>query len=167
MATRYGRSSSQTSALQSPITSRTLRSHTVASIITLPSGLARQLSSSSAYAHSPTSDKDKLLQSTLTPPRTMDDEFSHSVAWETNPQPHSTTTDLSSSQADLEDVTDYSPTAPPATSNQPGPSSSSKSSQTTTVQVKDGKIELEGTKDMFVSYLVTATVSRHSNSAAS
>jgi hypothetical protein len=89
----------------------------------------------------------------------MDDDFSHSVAWEINPQPPSSTNNLSSSTTDLEDVTDYSPPGPSTTTNQPS-SSSTKPNQSTTVQVRDGKIELEGTKDMFVSYLVTATVSR-------
>lgn len=89
----------------------------------------------------------------------MDDDFSHSVAWESTPQQITTDTDLSPTQADLEDVTDYSAPAPASTTNQPTTSSSIKPSQSCTVQVKDGKIELEGTKDMFVSYLVTATVS--------
>ena len=88
----------------------------------------------------------------------MDDDLSHSVAWETNPQPPSAADDLTSSTTDLEDVTDYSPPGPSTTTNQPS-TSSTKPNQQTVVNVKDGKIELEGTKDMFVSYLVTATVS--------
>ncbi|GAA6064788.1 hypothetical protein JCM10212_004959 [Sporobolomyces blumeae] len=77
-----------------------------------------------------------------------DDDFTHSVAWDTaNPrsdQPYSAYT---------------------STSNRPDPDPAmqdaplARSKAHTTCHVKDGKVELEGTSDMFVSYLVVAQTS--------
>jgi sorting nexin-4 len=51
---------------------------------------------------------------------------------------------------------DNEPIAPPRPQHDPDPSSSS-SSSSNLVRVLDGKTELEGTSDMFVSYLVTSS----------
>lgn len=82
-----------------------------------------------------------------------DDDFSGSVAWEGVTHPtsleHASLNDPSSSIYD-----DHSPPETATVPITPAPSTSHRLS----VQVKDSKVELEGTKDTFVSYLVTAIV---------
>lgn len=86
-----------------------------------------------------------------------EEDFGASVAWESGPS--------TSAPAPFDDVTDYSDDLPRASPSQPAPSSAPPAqsprelSTRTSVEVKDSQVELEGTKDMFVSYLVAAKVS--------
>ncbi|GAA5957376.1 hypothetical protein JCM21900_006879 [Sporobolomyces salmonicolor] len=98
-----------------------------------------------------------------------DDDFSASVAWDTGAPP---TTAPSSSQNDPPPSDPYS-AGPHPSSSAPGTGAAAgagadphaagapvavpgRTPAVTAVQVKDGKVELEGTADMFVSYLVCA-----------
>lgn len=112
-----------------------------------------------------------------------DDDFSHSVAWETNPtstssshsHPHSTPTPHSPSTPSASLNPDSDPYSAYSTHSQSltnpdsdhtdaatrgGPSTAANDGlqSVRNAQVKDGKVELEGTSDTFVSYLVTAQV---------
>ncbi|GAA5992652.1 hypothetical protein JCM11641_004238 [Rhodosporidiobolus odoratus] len=108
-----------------------------------------------------------------------DDDFSASIAWDTNPNSTSTarpddtlnsTNPHSQSHSDspsdpysaynttrhAEDA--LNPASPSIGTGAHGPSSEPGTGQAITdAHVKDGKVELEGTSDTFVSYLVTAT----------
>lgn len=79
-----------------------------------------------------------------------DQDFSQSIQWDTST---SSTTTPSSHHHQPDPTSPYSaytsPTQPPTT--QPN-------HRVSNASVKDGKIELEATSDMFVSYLVTATL---------
>ncbi|CEQ38820.1 SPOSA6832_00271 [Sporobolomyces salmonicolor] len=98
-----------------------------------------------------------------------DDDFSASVAWDTGAPP---TAAPSSSQNDPPPSDPYS-AGPHPSSSAPGTGAAAgagadphaagapvavpgRTPAVTAVQVKDGKVELEGTADMFVSYLVCA-----------
>ncbi|ORY80271.1 hypothetical protein BCR35DRAFT_279224 [Leucosporidium creatinivorum] len=92
------------------------------------------------------------------------DDFG-SVAWETAPTASTAAEPLSASQGDLQDVTQYQslgydhqsdPTSVVASSSHPDPHPSLSNTPVHSAQVKDGKVELEGTSETFVSYLVTA-----------
>lgn len=94
------------------------------------------------------------------------DDFG-SVAWETAPTA-AAQEPLAASQGDLQDVTQYQslghdyqsdPTSIVASSSHPDPHPSLANTPVHSAQVKDGKVELEGTSETFVSYLVTAKVS--------
>lgn len=94
------------------------------------------------------------------------DDFG-SVAWETAPTA-TASEPLAASQGDLQDVTQYQslghdyqsdPTSIVASSSHPDPHPSLANTPVYSAQVKDGKVELEGTSETFVSYLVTAKVS--------
>jgi len=75
-----------------------------------------------------------------------DEDFSQSIAWDTNPpQPVAPSTSSPYSA--------YTTAPTPTTTQQP-----TTTQRVSSASVKDGKIELEGTSDMFVSYLVTAIV---------
>lgn len=97
------------------------------------------------------------------------DDFG-SVAWETAPTaaPAAAQEPFAASQGDVQDLTQYSslghdyqsdPTSIVASSSQADPHPSLANTPVHSAQVKDGKVELEGTSETFVSYLVTAKVS--------
>jgi sorting nexin-4 len=104
-----------------------------------------------------------------------DDDFG-SVAWDTRPHQNSNldNNDASTGTTNLPAHTRVSETsnydhhshstAVQAADHAAGGAASSSSTHLATivhsVQVKDGKVELEGTSDTFVSYLVTAKVSQ-------
>lgn len=101
---------------------------------------------------------------------TTDGDDFGSVAWETAPTPavSSSSNALGASQDNLQDLTQYhsldrdhdpNPTPVVASSSQPDPHPSLANTPVHSVQVKEGKVELEGTSETFVSYLVTAKVS--------
>jgi sorting nexin-4 len=78
-------------------------------------------------------------------------DFSSSVAWETNPSSSSSSSAPPPPPPSSDPYSAY--THVPTTSN-----TLNEKRGISNVRVLDGKTELEGTSDMFVSYLVTATV---------
>lgn len=107
------------------------------------------------------------MQSHPTDGTTDGDDFG-SVAWETAPSPAAPSGGLGASHDDLQDLTQYhsldrdhvpNPSSVVASSSQQDPHPSLANTPVHSVQVKEGKVELEGTSETFVSYLVTAKVS--------
>lgn len=79
-------------------------------------------------------------------PRDDDQDFSSSVAWDTTPPPPAANASSTNNYSAYTDVPTESTTT------------TIKKHRVDSVKVLDGKTELEGTSDMFVSYLVTANV---------
>ncbi|GAA5899146.1 uncharacterized protein JCM6883_005122 [Sporobolomyces salmoneus] len=86
-----------------------------------------------------------------------EEDFSSSVAWDT-PAEAPQAQEQASSSSDPYSAYSSTPAAPSTTTTTTGTTQEALSSERIhSVRVLDGKTELEGTSDMFVSYLVTAT----------